>query len=371
MENIKKFFLLMGLIITFLTPCAVFALNEVQNIQGMPLVMFTVPVLSPDNEKISFDFTWGKYNKASADFAVLTLKNDETQIITKSNADGTINEYPYFSNDNIHILFRRVEKNVVGLFLINLKTLEKDVLVFDYEESYKNKEYIDMSYLSPIWLPLNDKVIYIKQRFYKDGIKYFGYLYDLNEKKERVFASDLNDSILFRYAWSISNDGDFVFYTKKDNEYNDVWLSDLRKNHDGELQLTKGYDVAYLKASPVKNEILFVTKGEDKGKNIWTLYILNTKTKEKIKLLQSNYKYLGFPSWSQDGTSIVYINDKNVINIIDVNTRNIVTELKINMETITFPLLLKKSEKIIFYHNYSSIWSIGVDGRMLKKIFPK
>lgn len=366
MKDNKRYFknLTILVIVLSLISCSAFASDKAQNM-SMTLKV-TGPKLSPSGDEIVFDFIWRRNDKGGADIGVLSLKNDEIKIITKS-VEGSINEYSTWSKDSKHILFRSSKEDGVRLLSINPETLKEDVLVFlHYNENYENKKYID-SYLYPIWFPLRDEIVFIKSGFGRDTILYSGYVYNLKKKKEKEIVKGMSDSVIFRHTWSVSYNGNYVFYTKKDDEYNDIWMSDLYRDHSGEQRLTKGYDVTYLRASPVKDEILFVARGKDKS--VWTLYKLNIKTRVPKKLFTGNNIYLGFPSWSQDGSLIVFVNDKNLINIMDADKRKITVELRINMETITFPLLVK-NRKVIFYHKYSSIWSVDMEGKNLKRIFP-
>lgn len=344
--------------------CPAFASD---NGQGIIRLLPTGPNLSPSGDKIAFDLIWEKNDKVGAEIGVLFLKNDEIRIVTKS-VEGSVNEYSTWSEDSRRILFRSSKEDGVRLTSINLETLKEEVLVFlEYDENYENKTHIEIPYLYPIWFPLSGKAVFVKQIFDGDTTLCSAYVFDLKEKKDREIAKGISGSITFRCTWSVSHDGNYVFYTKKTDKYNDIWLSSSHKDHNGEQRLTKGYDVKYLRASPVKNEILFVSKGNDI--NLWTLHRLDITTGKDNKLLEGNNEYLSFPSWSQDGTLIVFVNDKNAINLLDVNKEKITAELEIDMEPITFPLLLG-NKRIVFYHNYSSLWSVDTAGKNLKKIFP-
>lgn len=369
MKDNKKYFInliifLTGLILLANPPT--FAFDKFRHV--ITILDMTGPILSPSSDAIALNFIWKAKDTVSSDIGILLLKSDEIKIITKSETDGSLNEFPTWSKDSKHILFRRVKKDGYGLFSINLKTLKEKSLIFkQYDEEDERVGYKEISYFYPIWFPLSDKIVFIKSIFDRDTIRNLGYIYDLKEKKEKEIATGISNFVTFRSTWSVSYDGNYVFYTKKDDKYNDIWLSDLRKGNS-EQRLTKGHDVTYLRVSPVKNEILFVAKG--KNKSSWTLYKLNLKTRKEEKLLESNNYNLGFPSWSQNGSLIVFVNDKNIINIMDVNKRKITAELKIDMENIFSPILVK-NKRIIFYQYYSSIWSVDMEGKNLKKIFPK
>lgn len=95
---------------------------------------------------------------------------------------------------------------------------------------------------------------------------------------------------------------------------------------------------------------------------------MNINNKSIKKIFEGINNYLGFPSWSLDGNSIVFIND-NSINVIDINSRKVILKLKINLESISFPMLFN-DKKIVFYHKQSSIWSVDIEGKIIKKIFP-
>ncbi len=373
MKTLNKFILYLAILILAIQfSQVVFAFNKVQKMKKLPLIMLTNPILSPDNEKMVFDFKWGYYNKPNADIAILFLNNDKIQIVTKSNKDKSFNEEPYFSNDSMHILFRKISsnKNRIELAIKNYRTLNEEIIAsYDFDKIIKKRQFVKLPYVAPIGYPLKDKVVFINQKLYKNNINNYGYIYDLKEKKQREFARNISNLIFYRYTWSISHDGNYIFYTKRYNQYNDIWLSDLRKDYDGELKLTKEYDVVYLKASPVKDEILFIVKAKEENKTFWTLFVLNAITKKVKKLYQGDYKYLGFPSWSIDGKSVIFVDHENVIFRINTEDGKITDKLNVNAHIITFPIL-SKYERIYFYENYSKILSVGIHGNSIKEIFP-
>ena len=355
------FILIIGLV---LISCSSFASDKIHDIRIA--LMLSGPILSPSGDKIAFDFIWRRNDETGAAIGILLLKNDEIRIVSTS-VEGSLNEYSTWSKDSKHILFRSSKEDGYRLVSINLETLKQEVLAFlQYDENYENREYIEIPYLYPIWFPLSDKVVFIKQIFDRETTLLSGYVFDLKEKKEREIVKGISDSIMFRLTLSVSYNGEYVFYTKKANKYNDIWLSGSHKDNSGEERLTKGYNVTYLRPSPVKNEIFFISS--EKDKNSWALHRLDITTRKKEKLLKGNNYNFGYPSWSQDGSLIVFINDKNIISILDVKKRKVIGEIKTNMETIAFPLLVK-NRSIIFYHK-NSIWSVDTGGKNLREIFP-
>jgi len=342
-----------------------------KNVNNM--LLLNRPVLSPDREKVAFDFQWNSKNKSGSDICILSLKSNEIKLVSR-NAGGDINESPAWSEDSKHIIFRSVSKSGVRILSVDIANMSKETMVyFHYDNNQKNNKYIEIPYLYPIWSPLTDNIVYIKERFQMNDIydqntvQYEGYVYNIKERKEIEIAEALSASVISGHTWSISSDGRFVLYAKEKNGYNNIWFIDIQNISHDEHQLTKKYKVTYLLPSPVENEILFVA--HEGNKSTWSLHRFNLETRRDDRLYESNYNNLGYPSWSQDGRLIVFIDNRNLIKIIDVTKRIITTELEIKRGAITYPLLIRNN-KIIFYTKHSSIWSIDITGHNLKKIFP-
>ncbi len=302
-----------------------------------------------------------KGDRVGSDIGI--IKDGKVNIITKSDLNNSLNEFPVWTEEGRKILYKRIREDGIGLYTYDFQSNKEKELTFFKPN---NEQCDETLFLYSFWTPFK-KIVNVNQTFEKNRIKYSLRLFDLIEKKQELIEQDLSETAIFRYTIDISADGKYLFYTKQINGFNDIWLRILNKDLN-RRRLTYGYNVTYLRVSPEGDRILFVTRKQDK----WILYILNINTMDIEKIRESNYVNLGFPNWSRDGRLIIFVDRRNKINIVNVENKKLLKELELKNFVIKFPILLEDIQTLIFYNKNSSIWTLDISGNSnrLKRIFP-
>jgi Tol biopolymer transport system component len=256
------------------------------------LVARCCPVWSSDGDQIAFADLNGKFFILEAWADVIYPLN------TPPNFNGGD---MLWSPDNKSILGKDFDNN--GLYRINLDGSNPNRLTF-----------------------FNDAVIYVMDWSPDSHFIVFDVAGQEDREIYRINIGDnnvrqLTDTIDENIMPSISPDNEhIVFVSNRDNNM-ELYTLNMNTGEEQPLTQTDEEDEVW---SPDGKYILFLTY--PKNNSLWGLNIMNVDGDER-RLLTNFYGLNGIPSWSPDGTHILYevlsTYDWNALYVMDVDTHNI------------------------------------------------